>query len=99
MLPSNGAPANECKDDSDLGDIPVTVDVPPLAPSQVKSALDTGAICAKVLQKGGLVWAVLLVCQGQWRLVRTLMPRRRCRQRVPMQLVQYLLNEKQGSFS
>jgi len=46
--------------------------VPPLAPSQVQSALDTGAVCAKVLQKGGLVWAVLLVCQGQWRLVEPL---------------------------
>jgi ApbE superfamily uncharacterized protein (UPF0280 family) len=65
-------PASECKDDSDLGDTLVTVDVPSLAPSQVKSALDTGAICAKVLQKGGLVWAVLLVCQGQWRLVEPL---------------------------
>ncbi|MBJ2160030.1 UPF0280 family protein [Variovorax sp. IB41] len=65
-------PASVCKDDSDLGDTLVTVDVPPLAPSQVKSALDTGAICAKVLQKGGLVWAVLLVCQGQFRLVEPL---------------------------
>ena len=65
-------PASECKDDSDLGDTLVTIDVPPLAPSQVKSALDTGAICAKVLQKGGLVWAVLLVCQGQFRLVEPL---------------------------
>ncbi|MBD9667612.1 UPF0280 family protein [Variovorax sp. VRV01] len=65
-------PASECKDDSDLGDTLVTVDVPPLAPSQVKSALDTGAVCAKVLQKGGLVWAALLVCQGQWRLVEPL---------------------------
>ena len=65
-------PASQCKDDSDLGDTLVTVDVPPLAPSQVKSALDTGAICAKVLQKGGLVWAVLLVCQGQFRLVEPL---------------------------
>lgn len=65
-------PANECKDDSDLGDTLVTVDVPPLAPSQVRSALDTGAICAKVLQKGGLAWAVLLVCQGQFRLVEPL---------------------------
>jgi len=65
-------PANECKDDTDLGDLPVTVDVPPLAPAQVKSALDTGAVCAKVLQKGGLVWAALLVCQGQWRLVEPL---------------------------
>lgn len=65
-------PASECKDDSDLGDTLVTVDVPPLAPSQVQSALDTGAVCARVLQKGGLVWAVLLVCQGQWRLVEPL---------------------------
>ena len=65
-------PASECKDDSDLGDMRVTVDVPPLAPSQVQSALDTGAVCAKVLQKGGLVWAVLLVCQGQFRLVEPL---------------------------
>lgn len=65
-------PASECKDNSDLGDTLVTVDVPPLAPSQVRSALDTGAICAKVLQKGGLVWAVLLVCQGQWKLVEPL---------------------------
>jgi len=65
-------PASECKDDSDLGDTLVTVDVPALAPAQVRSALDTGAVCAKVLQKGGLVWAALLVCQGQWRLVEPL---------------------------
>ncbi|MDQ0588627.1 UPF0280 family protein [Variovorax paradoxus] len=65
-------PASECKDDSDLGDTLVTVDVPPLAPAQVQSALDTGAVCAKVLQKGGLVWAALLVCQGQFRLVEPL---------------------------
>jgi uncharacterized protein len=65
-------PASECKDDSDLGDTLVTVDVPALAPAQVRSALDTGVVCAKVLQKGGLVWAALLVCQGQWRLVEPL---------------------------
>jgi ApbE superfamily uncharacterized protein (UPF0280 family) len=65
-------PANECKDDSDLGDTLVTVDVPELAPAQVRSALDTGAVCAKVLQKEGLAWAALLVCQGQWRLVEPL---------------------------
>jgi ApbE superfamily uncharacterized protein (UPF0280 family) len=65
-------PASQCKDDSDLGDTLVTVDVPALAPAQVRSALDTGAVCAKVLQKGGLVWAALLVCQGQWRLVEPL---------------------------
>jgi ApbE superfamily uncharacterized protein (UPF0280 family) len=65
-------PASERKDNSDLGDTLVTVDVPPLPPAQVRSALDTGAVCARVLQKGGLAWAALLVCQGQWRLVEPL---------------------------
>ena len=65
-------PANTCKDDSDLGDLPVTVDVPALPPAQVERALDTGAACAAALQKGGLIWAALLVCQGQWRLVEPL---------------------------
>ncbi len=65
-------PASECKDNSDLGNTLVTVDVPALAPAQVRDALDTGVVCAKVLQKGGLVWAALLVCQGQWRLVEPL---------------------------
>jgi hypothetical protein len=65
-------PANECKDDSDLGDILVTVDVPALAPVQVRRALDTGAACAQALQKSGLAWAALLVCQGQFRLVEPL---------------------------
>ena len=65
-------PANACKDDSDLGDLPVTVEVPPLAPALVERALDTGAACARALQKNGLAWAALLVCQGQWRLVEPL---------------------------
>jgi len=65
-------PANECKDDSDLGDFLVTVDVPALAPAQVRSALDAGAACARRLQGGSLVWAALLVCQGQLRLVEPL---------------------------
>lgn len=65
-------PASQCKDDSDLGDIPVTVDVPPLAPATVRRALDAGAARARGLQSGGNVWAVMLVCQGQWRLVEPL---------------------------
>ncbi|MFT4267713.1 MAG: UPF0280 family protein, partial [Xenophilus sp.] len=35
-------PASQCRDDSDLGDIPVTVDVPPLAPARAARALDAG---------------------------------------------------------
>ncbi|MDM0014378.1 UPF0280 family protein [Variovorax sp. J22P168] len=65
-------PASECKDDSDLGDIPVTVDVPTLAPLKVRAALDAGAARAEALQRDGRVWSVALVCQGQWRIVQPL---------------------------
>ena len=65
-------PASQCKDDSDLGDILVTVDVPELAPATVRRALDAGAARARDLQKGGHAWAAMLVCQGQWRLVEPL---------------------------
>ena len=65
-------PASECKDDSDLGNIPVTVDVERLAPAQVGQALDAGLACALALQKAGLVWSVVLVCQGQHRTVEPL---------------------------
>ncbi|MGB3067120.1 MAG: UPF0280 family protein [Ottowia sp.] len=62
-------PANECRDDSDLGERLVTTMVPPLAPEQVQHALDAGQTRARALQARGLVWAVLLVCQEQWRHV------------------------------
>ena len=65
-------PASQCKDDSDLGDIPVTVDVAPLAPTQVQHALAAGVLQARALQRAGLVWAAALVCQGQWRVVQPL---------------------------
>jgi ApbE superfamily uncharacterized protein (UPF0280 family) len=56
-------PAYELKDDSDLGDIPVTVDVPPLAAAQVQAALQAGAARARALQREGLIHSALLVCQ------------------------------------
>ncbi|WP_077000264.1 UPF0280 family protein [Variovorax sp. KK3] len=65
-------PASECKDDSDLGSIPVTVGVDPLAPAQVDRALDAGAARARALQHAGLIDSAMLVCQGQWRLVEPL---------------------------
>ncbi|OUM02106.1 UPF0280 family protein [Variovorax sp. JS1663] len=65
-------PANECKDDSDLGDILVTVDVAALAPAQVQRALEAGAARARDLQRAGLIDSAMLVCQGQWRLVEPL---------------------------
>ena len=36
-------PARELDPDTDLGDLPVTVDVGPLAPAQVTAAVDAGA--------------------------------------------------------
>jgi len=65
-------PADECKDDSDPRSIPVTVDVAALAPTQVQHALAAGVLQARALQRAGLVWAVALVCQGQWRVVQPL---------------------------
>lgn len=65
-------PANECKDDSDLGDLLVTRHVETLEPAQVRSALDAGVARAEAVQRMGLVWSVVLVCQGQWRMVQPL---------------------------
>ncbi|MBY4599061.1 UPF0280 family protein [Ottowia caeni] len=62
-------PANACRDETDLGERLVTIQVPPLAPEQVRRALDAGQACARDLQSRGLVWAVLMVCQDQWRHV------------------------------
>ena len=59
-------PACELKDDSDLGDIAVTVAVPPLPPAEVDRALQAGLLCARGLQQRGLVFAAALVCQGRY---------------------------------
>jgi hypothetical protein len=58
-------PANEIKDDSDLGDIAVTVEVPPLEGSVVENALRRGGRRASELRAAGLIWSAALVCQGR----------------------------------
>ena len=58
-------PACDLKDDSDLGAIPVTVDVPPLNRPIVEKALRSGARRARELRAAGLVWSAALVCQGR----------------------------------
>jgi uncharacterized protein len=58
-------PANQIKDDSDLGDILVTIDVPRLNPSVVQAALGAGLARAQALQADGLIWSAALVCQNQ----------------------------------
>ena len=57
-------PACELKDDSDLGSIPVTVEVPRLDAAAVRRALQRGLARAQSLQADGLVEACALVCQG-----------------------------------
>lgn len=57
-------PARELKDDCDLGDLPVTVDVPPLGDEAACSALRAGQRRARDLRAAGLIWSALLVCQG-----------------------------------
>ena len=59
-------PAWEVKDDSDLGSIPVTVDVPQLPAALVRQALQAGLEKAQAVQAGGHLWCALLSCQGQW---------------------------------
>lgn len=59
-------PAWEVRDNSDLGAIPVTVEVPPLPQAQVHRALQQGLQKAQELQARGLLWCALLACQGQF---------------------------------
>ncbi|MBE7418237.1 MAG: UPF0280 family protein [Ideonella sp.] len=63
------APANTLRDDSDLGDIAVTVRVPPLPAAAVRAALDRGQACAQALRARGQIVAAALVCQHHARLV------------------------------
>lgn len=57
-------PADEVRDNSDLGRRLVTVDVPPLPADRVQAALERGLAVARALQRDGQVFAALLACQG-----------------------------------
>ena len=59
------SPARALKDDSDLGDTLVTVDVPRLEPEVVEEALQAGLKHANGLREAGLIGFCLLVCQGR----------------------------------
>ncbi|KQP40014.1 UPF0280 family protein [Pseudorhodoferax sp. Leaf274] len=60
-------PADQVKDDSDLGNRLVTVDVPPLPAMLVDRALQAGLARAQALRAQGLIWHAALVCQDRWR--------------------------------
>ena len=62
-------PANQLRDDTDLGDRLVTVQVPPLSSKQIVQALASGQAFAHQLQTAGLIHAALLCCQGRIEVV------------------------------
>lgn len=63
------APASRLRDDSDLGERLVTVDVPTLSALAIGDALRSGVETARRLQAAGLIHAAALSCQGQHALV------------------------------
>lgn len=71
------APASALREDSDLGDHLVTVDVPPLPEAAIDAALAAGAACAERMRAAGLIEAALLVLQGRRRGAHAAAPRRR----------------------
>jgi hypothetical protein len=62
-------PAHELDPDTDLGNLPVTVDVGPLSPAQIAAALDAGVARAEAMRHAGLIEAALLTLAGEWRSV------------------------------
>ena len=59
------SPACELKDNTDLGKLLVTVDVPPLESDLIDDALHAGLEQARHLQETGLIRDAVLVCQGR----------------------------------
>jgi ApbE superfamily uncharacterized protein (UPF0280 family) len=66
-------PAEQLKDDTDLGSLPVTVDVPPLPPEAIAAALECGRIEAEYWRERGVIYAAALFLQGE---VEVVLPRR-----------------------
>jgi ApbE superfamily uncharacterized protein (UPF0280 family) len=62
-------PAEQLKDDTDLGSLPVTVDVPPLAAGAIAVALERGRTEAEHWRERGVIYAAALFLQGQVEVV------------------------------
>jgi ApbE superfamily uncharacterized protein (UPF0280 family) len=65
-------PAHDVRDDSDLGDLPVTVAIGLLSSQKVTLALESGARRAAELQARGLIAAAYLQLQDQVRVIAAL---------------------------
>lgn len=67
-------PARSLREDSDLGDRLVTVDVPSLPSAAIDAALGAGAACAERMRAAGLIESALLLLQGRARSVHRAAP-------------------------
>lgn len=63
-------PARRIKEDSDLGELPVTVEVGSLPTEAVTAALDAGLEVARVMRSRGLIEDAFLSLNRAWRTVR-----------------------------
>jgi ApbE superfamily uncharacterized protein (UPF0280 family) len=63
------SPAKLLCEDTDLGDLPVTVGVGPLPEAAIDQALARGVARAETFRRAGLLFAASLVLQGRTRLV------------------------------
>jgi len=63
------APASSVVDDTDLGELLVTIDVGELSPEAVAKALDNGEAEARRLQEMGLIDGAVLLLQGEHRVI------------------------------
>ena len=64
-------PARALDEDSDLGDLPVTVAVPALDAEAIYAALEAGVRVARALSDQGVVEGAALTLQGRWRVLDT----------------------------
>ena len=63
-------PARRIKEDSDLGDLPVTVEVGPLPAASIAAALEAGLHTARHMRNRGLIEDAFLSLDRSWRTVR-----------------------------
>lgn len=77
--------ARHLRDDSDLGDLPVTVQVGDLPREMVAAALDRGAVVAETMRRQGLIWSARAALRGQVRQIGPVTlsgEQRRCHERL-----------------
>lgn len=76
-------PARELRDDSDLGMLPVTVEVPTLPAAAIDAALDAGSTEARRMQALGLIGPACLRLQGRGVVIEPGTPQSPARARAP----------------